>query len=185
MIAWDRDSAQAPLAFTRRTRHLHDTPAHYRHTVTVCPGFFGGVETPMAYTNGRLFVPIVNLCAHGSATGYQAIETLNPIRGTGEVDALDATTGHIIWKRTPSRSPTSAAPQPPTASSSPPPSTDISTDSTRKPDEHFGRPARPQGSTAARHSRATCSSYPPAAQLPRCPTPTTNSSPTHSAEQPG
>ena len=99
VIAWDRDSHKR-LWQTRVGRHLHDTGPLPAHTVTVCPGFFGGVETPMAYTNGRLFVPIVNLCAHGSATGYQAIATLNPIRGTGEVDALDATSGRIVWKRT-------------------------------------------------------------------------------------
>jgi outer membrane protein assembly factor BamB len=99
VVAWDRDSHQR-LWQTLVGQHRNDTGPLPAHTITICPGFFGGIETPMAYTNDRLFVPIVNLCAYGSAHGYQAIATLNPIDGTGEFLSLDATTGHILWKRT-------------------------------------------------------------------------------------
>ena len=47
----------------------------------VCPGLFGGVLTPMAYAEGRLFVPVVDLCGWGSATGRQELTTVVPSRG--------------------------------------------------------------------------------------------------------
>ena len=98
VIAWDQNSHRR-LWQTLVGRHQNDKGPLPAHTVVVCPGFFGGVETPMAYSDERLFVPVVDLCAHGSATGYQAIGTLNPSRGSGEFVALDATTGRTLWRR--------------------------------------------------------------------------------------
>jgi hypothetical protein len=64
VIAWDRA--------TRRRRwtgvvglHRNDVGPLPRRRVTVCPGLLGGVETPMAYADGRLFVPVVDLCGRG------------------------------------------------------------------------------------------------------------------------
>ena len=47
--------------------HRNDTGPLPRHRVTVCPGLYGGIETPMAYASGRVFVPVVNLCGWSSA----------------------------------------------------------------------------------------------------------------------
>ncbi|TMF11234.1 MAG: hypothetical protein E6I37_09870, partial [Chloroflexi bacterium] len=63
-------------------------------TVTVLPGIFGGVETPMASANGVVYVPVANLQTNFTDTGY----TLpNPSTGTGELDAIDVNTGRILW----------------------------------------------------------------------------------------
>jgi len=98
VIAWDRG--------TRRRRwsavvglHRNDVGPLPRHRVTVCPGLLGGVETPMAYAEGRLFVPIVDLCGWGSATSRQQLTTVDPARGIGRLVALDAATGHVLWER--------------------------------------------------------------------------------------
>jgi outer membrane protein assembly factor BamB len=68
--------------------------------VSVCPGLFGGVLSPMAYAEGKLFVPVVDLCMRGSSTGYEPLEKVNVgARGRGELVALDATTGARVWRR--------------------------------------------------------------------------------------
>ena len=98
VIAWDRVS--------RRRRwtavvglHENDVGPLPRRRVTVCPGLLGGVETPMAYADGRLFVPVVDLCGIGSATTSQKLTTVDPSRGKGRLVALDAATGHVVWER--------------------------------------------------------------------------------------
>ena len=98
VIAWDTDTHKR-LWRALVGRHLNDAGPLPPRTVMVCPGLLGGVETPMAYAAGRLFVPVVDYCSHGSASGYQAIDTLAPTAGTGELLAFDATNGHLLWKR--------------------------------------------------------------------------------------
>lgn len=97
------------IAWNRRTRrrvwttpvglHRNDVGALPRRRVTVCPGLFGGVETPMAYADGRLFVPDVDLCGWGRATGSQNVDSVVPARGRGRMVALDAATGRTLWDR--------------------------------------------------------------------------------------
>ena len=53
----------------------------------------------MAYADGRLFVPVVDLCGRGSATTSQKLTTIDPSRGRGRLVALDAATGHVLWER--------------------------------------------------------------------------------------
>jgi outer membrane protein assembly factor BamB len=65
----------------------------------VCPGLLGGVETPMAYADGRLFVPVVDLCGWGSAVAQQKLTSVHPRRGRGRLVALDAKTGRTVWER--------------------------------------------------------------------------------------
>jgi len=96
------------VAWNRRTRHrvwttvvgvhLNDVGPLPRRRVTVCPGLLGGVETPMAYSAGRLFVPVVDLCGWGSAIGRQDVSTADPARGRGRLVALDAATGRVLWQ---------------------------------------------------------------------------------------
>jgi outer membrane protein assembly factor BamB len=95
------------IAWNRRTRRrVWSTPVGLqrnasgplpRRRVTVCPGIFGGVETPMAYGGGRLFVPDVDLCVPGSATTSENVDKVDPASGRGRLLALDAHTGHILW----------------------------------------------------------------------------------------
>ena len=63
-------------------------------TVTVFPGHFGGIETPMAVSEGVVYVPVVNL---GSKATSQWSETFDFGEGTGELVAIDADTGDVIW----------------------------------------------------------------------------------------
>ena len=98
VIAWDR-STHRPLWETSVGIHRNDAGPLPRRPVSVCPGLLGGVETPMAYAAGRLFVPVVDLCSRGSATGYQDITTVDPTAGRGELVALDAASGRRLWRR--------------------------------------------------------------------------------------
>jgi outer membrane protein assembly factor BamB len=98
VIAWDR--------LTRRRRwstsvglHRNDLGPLPRRRVVVCPGLLGGVETPMAYAEGRLFVPVVELCGWGSAVARQQLTSVDPSRGRGRLVALDAATGRPLWER--------------------------------------------------------------------------------------
>ena len=96
VIAWDR-STRRRVWSTPVGLHRNDLGPLPRRRVTVCPGIFGGVETPMAYADGRLFVPDVDLCNPGSATTSQNVLTLDPARGLGRLVALDAATGRTLW----------------------------------------------------------------------------------------
>jgi outer membrane protein assembly factor BamB len=79
--------------------HSNDLGPLPRRRVPVCPGLLGGVETPMAYADGRLFVPVVDLCSLGSAVGYQTLTSVDPTSGRGRLVALDAATGKPVWER--------------------------------------------------------------------------------------
>lgn len=98
VIAWDRGTHRRVWE-TAVGKHRNDTGPLPRRRVTVCPGLFGGVETPMASAAGRVFVPVVNLCGHGSSTSSQSVTQLRPATGTGELVALDAGSGKVLWDR--------------------------------------------------------------------------------------
>ena len=98
VIAWNRDTHKRVWETTVGI-HRNDTGPLPRRRVTVCPGLYGGIETPMAYASGRVFVPVVNLCGWGSATSRQSVTTIRPNRGRGEFVALDAANGHVLWDR--------------------------------------------------------------------------------------
>jgi outer membrane protein assembly factor BamB len=96
VIAWNRNTRRrvwtTPVGLQRN--NVGPLP---RRQVTVCPGIFGGVLTPMAYGEGRLFVPDVDLCNPGSATTSQNVDKLDPTRGRGRLVSIDARTGRILW----------------------------------------------------------------------------------------
>lgn len=99
VYAWDRKTRQR-LWQTAVGLHRNDHGPLPRHAVTVCPGLLGGVETPMAYDGARLFVPVVDLCMRGSATGYEDLFQVDvAARGTGALVALDAATGRRRWTK--------------------------------------------------------------------------------------
>jgi outer membrane protein assembly factor BamB len=97
VYAWN--AADGRLSWKRSVGiHRNDLGPLPRRRVSVCPGLYGGVETPMAYAHGRLFVPVVDLCMQGSATGYEPLENVDIARrGRGELTALDASTGRPAW----------------------------------------------------------------------------------------
>ena len=98
VIAWNRSSHRRVWTATVGL-HRNDTGPLPRHRVTVCPGLLGGVETSMAVGDGRVFVPVVDLCAHGSATSYDDVTKENPAKGRGRLVALDVATGRRLWER--------------------------------------------------------------------------------------
>ena len=98
VVAWDR-SARRRVWSTSVGLHRNDTGPLPRRRVVVCPGLLGGVLTPMASAAGRVFVPVVDLCMRGSATGYENFNTIDYARGTGELVALDARDGKQLWAR--------------------------------------------------------------------------------------
>jgi alcohol dehydrogenase (cytochrome c) len=61
--------------------------------VLYCPGSLGGVLTPMAEARGVLYVPWIDLCFKGSATGLVGGGT-----PAGGLAAVKAATGHLLWK---------------------------------------------------------------------------------------
>lgn len=98
VIAWDRDERRR-LWTASVGRHRNDTGLLPHRRVTVCPGLFGGVLTPMAVARGTVYVPVVDLCMRGSATGYDSLGAVDLTRGRGEVVALDLGTGRRRWRR--------------------------------------------------------------------------------------
>jgi outer membrane protein assembly factor BamB len=80
-------------------KHLNDTGLLPKKQVTICPGDFGGVETPIAQAGGTLFVPWLNLCAVGSATS-ESVPASAFGTATGGLTAFDAATGKAKWTAT-------------------------------------------------------------------------------------
>jgi len=100
VLAWRRDSHER-LWETSVGRHRNDRGPLPTRPVSVCPGLLGGVETPMAYADGRVFVPVVDLCFPESATGTRgaAFYATDYSKGTGALFALDASTGREVWSQ--------------------------------------------------------------------------------------
>jgi alcohol dehydrogenase (cytochrome c) len=98
VIAWDRDTKRRRWT-SRVGLHRNDVGPLPRRKVSVCPGLLGGVETPMAYADGRVFVPVVDLCVPESAISTPTLDTVDPSQGTGLLAALDAVTGKRLWTR--------------------------------------------------------------------------------------
>jgi outer membrane protein assembly factor BamB len=76
--------------------HRNDTGPLPRKAIDILPGDLGGVETPMAYAAGRLFIPWLDLATHASATGA-AGSGLNLKAGRGGLTTVDAATGKVLW----------------------------------------------------------------------------------------
>jgi alcohol dehydrogenase (cytochrome c) len=67
-----------------------------KHPVVYCPGGLGGVLTPMAEARNVLYVPWIDLCFKGSATGLVNGGPVPPARGG--LAAVEPATGAVIWK---------------------------------------------------------------------------------------
>jgi outer membrane protein assembly factor BamB len=98
VIAWDR-STHARRWTAVVGLHRNDVGPLPRRKVSVCPGLLGGVETPGAISDGRVFVAAVDLCYGENATGAAAASFIStdPSRGGGSVAALDLSSGRALW----------------------------------------------------------------------------------------
>ena len=98
VIARDRDERKR-LWDVAVGLHLNDVGPLTRTKQTVCPGLFGGVETPLASADGRVFVPVVDVCVRGNSVGSLPVNEVDPKRGAGRLVALDASTGARLWEK--------------------------------------------------------------------------------------
>jgi glucose dehydrogenase len=66
---------------------------------TVCPGPLGGVETQMAMAGGTIYAAVNNLCQKIVSKTKSNAETAqaNPTTGTGDFEALNLSTGKVMW----------------------------------------------------------------------------------------
>ena len=77
--------------------HLNDTLKELPEGSTkVSPGPLGGVETSMAYSDGIVFVPVVNMVVEYTPSEFVAA-SFDFSTATGELVAIDAATGKILW----------------------------------------------------------------------------------------
>ncbi len=67
-------------------------------TVRIFPGPLGGVETPMSLSGGILYVPVVDLFGDYTPSSFD-FTTFNIGEGTGELIALDVSTGQQLWSK--------------------------------------------------------------------------------------
>lgn len=65
-------------------------------TTKVSPGPLGGVETSMAYSDGIVYVPVVNMVVEYTPSEFVAA-SFDFSTATGELVAIDAATGKILW----------------------------------------------------------------------------------------
>jgi alcohol dehydrogenase (cytochrome c) len=87
----------APLWTLPVGKHQNDEGPLPMDPVTVLPGIFGGVETPMALADNRLFVPWVDVGSELGADDPYVFPDL--ASGRGGILAADVTTGRALWKR--------------------------------------------------------------------------------------
>lgn len=80
-------------------KHQNDAVQHIPDglTMEVYPGILGGVETAMAYADGVVYVPVVNLSAFFTGSSVDAKTATDITRSSGELVAIDAASGIVLW----------------------------------------------------------------------------------------
>lgn len=108
VVAFDRESGDI-LWDVKVGEHQNDDMQKLPEgkTVTVLPGVYGGVETPMAYSDGTVYTAVVNLASDYEATAFGAKDGTEAVQneeghtrageGSGVLVALDAATGDAKW----------------------------------------------------------------------------------------
>jgi outer membrane protein assembly factor BamB len=83
---------QIPVGIHNENSELSVLPPGVTRTM---PAVIGGVETPMAYSDGVLYVPVIDMWTDWTPTERTAIESFDD--GDGELVAIDVDTGKILW----------------------------------------------------------------------------------------
>lgn len=91
-----RASDGRPLWSLPVGKHLNDTGPLPTQLTEVYPGTFGGVLTPMAVSDGTLFVPWVDLATHLTAN-VPLQQWPDLASGKGGLLAVDVATGRVKW----------------------------------------------------------------------------------------
>jgi outer membrane protein assembly factor BamB len=98
VYAFDRETG-AILWMVPVGKHENDTLDRLSGETLVYPGVLGGVETCMAYSDGIVFVPVVDLSTKYLPTGLN-YSSINFAEGKGELVAIDVNLGKILWYKT-------------------------------------------------------------------------------------
>lgn len=95
VVAFDRATGET-LWDTPVGDHMNDTLDELPEGETeVLPGTFGGVETPLAYHDGTVFAPVLNWSTIYTPSSLD--HEFDPGHGHGELVALDASSGNVLW----------------------------------------------------------------------------------------
>jgi glucose dehydrogenase len=98
VYAFDRKNGQiywqTPVG-QHQNDELTELPAG---TTTVLPGPEGGVLTPMACADDVIYVPVINESGDFTPTGFTGSEDESD-GATGELVAIDASTGKLVWSK--------------------------------------------------------------------------------------
>ena len=96
VFAFDRKTGKT-IWETAVGDHLNDTLKELPEVTTkVSPGPIGGVETSMAYSDGIVYVPVVNMVVEYTPSEFVA-KSFDFSTATGELVAIDAATGKVLW----------------------------------------------------------------------------------------
>jgi len=101
VFAFNRDTG-AILWITQVGIHLNDNLVNLpNETIIVYPGYQGGIETPMAYSDGVVFTGTNNLYANWAPTiSFPPGGGLQPYgQGTSNLTAIQVDTGKILWEQ--------------------------------------------------------------------------------------
>ncbi len=98
VLAFNRDTG-AILWDVPVGLHVNDKLDNLTGETLVLPGVLGGVETCMAYANGIVFVPVVDMSTNYTPTGLN-FSSINFAGGKGELVAIDVNLGKILWFKT-------------------------------------------------------------------------------------
>ena len=100
VLAWNRKSEERVWE-AEVGLHRNDRGPLPATRISVCPGFLGGVETPLAVADARVFVPVVDLCYPESnrGSGNLGFYRVEPATGKGRFAALDLASGRLLWER--------------------------------------------------------------------------------------
>ncbi len=74
--------------------HLDEVPEG--EEIEIFPGTQGGVQTPMGYANGVVYLPIVNSPSYATPSSIVSGQKALP-EATGQLVAIDVATGTILW----------------------------------------------------------------------------------------
>lgn len=66
-------------------------------TTEIYPGGLGGVESPIAYADGKVFVPYIDFPMYLTPTNQDSTAGGNIASATGGFAAIDAVTGKVVW----------------------------------------------------------------------------------------
>ena len=98
VIAFNRDTG-AILWDISVGKHENDTMDNLTGETLVYPGVLGGVETCMAYSDGIVYVPVVDMSTVYIPTGIN-FSSIDFAHGKGELVAIDVNLGKILWYKT-------------------------------------------------------------------------------------